>query len=576
MNNSTHSNNTEDRNAPIEAEDFGRGWDKDCLRRHLADHGKSPFPDWSDAGWAKHESKFNASKAIYPGDWIRLAPDETQEGWQAALKQALEKPCEVCSEAMDGEEYLWYHRTRHAGRCPNCQEADWFADGYSIEDGEPHCWSHKHDKEQRIAERARNQLQKAASYRASKGQGERATLYKALLAREPEHIRHLIDELERFEKVPSPQPTEAKKTSPEGIVQLSTVEMLPIVFVDKPLFQANAFHLIVGKKNAGKGTFLSSVASRFTQGKLGEARNVIWVAAGEDSLSLDVRPRIEAAGGDTARVYCPSITSKLPEAIAHLREWVQKVGNVGLIVLDPISGMLRAGINTNLDSDVRSVIAPLNQLADDIKCLIVGVRHLRKDASQGALEAILGSADWANVPRAVLAIAMDDQDEDIRHVQVVAGNRVPRGTASRSFRIVGARVVEGGEPVAKAEFINGEGKDVDEMLKSEPVRSNSRTRQTKMAMLDLLEDASDSGDSIESNALTDQVMAAVNGITPVIIKKAKDWLKEKGLIKFFPDKDEDGKILQWNIKRTSVPRPEELQDQSAEQRDEAGRAVIDV
>jgi hypothetical protein len=124
MNNSTHCNNTEDRNATIETEDFGWGWDKDCLRRHLADHGKSPFPDWSDAGWAKHESKFNASKAIYPGDWIRLAPDETQEGWQAALKQALEKPCEVCGEAMDGEEYLWYHRTRHAGRCPNCQEAD--------------------------------------------------------------------------------------------------------------------------------------------------------------------------------------------------------------------------------------------------------------------------------------------------------------------------------------------------------------------------------------------------------------------------------------------------------------------
>jgi hypothetical protein len=407
-----------------------------------------------------------------------------------------------------------------------------------------------------------------------------------LLAREPEHIRHLIGELERFEATRSEKPecapqkdkqTEGTvKQIPEGVTQLSSVEMLPIVFVDKPLFQANAFHLIVGKKNAGKGTFLSSVAARFTQRKLGDARNVIWVAAGEDSLSLDVRPRIEAAGGNSSRVYCPSITPKLPDAILQLRGWTEKIGNVGLIVLDPIGGMLRSGVNTNFDSDVRSVVAPLNQLADDLKCLIVGVRHLKKDASQGALAAVLGSSDWVNVPRAVLAIVMDDQDEDIRHVQVVAGNRIPRGTASRSFRIVGAHVVKGGEPVAKAEFLEGDGKDVDEMLQSEPSRNNSRTRQVKMAMLDLLEDVSDTGGSIESNTLTAQVADIVKGATPAIIKKAKDWLKENGLIEFFPNKDEDGKILQWNITRTSVPRPQELQDRAAEQRDETGKAVIDV
>src|SRR5215469_4341414 len=36
----------------------------------------------------------------------------------------------------------------------------------------------------------------------------------------------------------------------------------------------------------------------------GRKRNVIWIAAGEDSLALDVHPRIKAAGGDAARVFC--------------------------------------------------------------------------------------------------------------------------------------------------------------------------------------------------------------------------------------------------------------------------------
>jgi len=267
-----------------------------------------------------------------------------------------------------------------------------------------------------------------------------------------------ITELASMAGVPvSSVPKQAGR--PEQTVrQLSLVEMLPIVFVDKPLFQASAFHLLVGKKNAGKGTFLSSVAARFTRGELGAKCNVIWIAAGEDSLSLDVRPRIEAASGDTTRVYYPNVVPRLPFDVPLLREWITKTGNVGLLVLDPISGMLRYSANTNMDNDVRCAISPLNELADTEKCLIIGVRHLKKDASQGALDSILGTADWANVPRAVLAMAMDDEDEDIRHVQVVAGNRMPRGSASRSFRIVGANMVEGGEPVAKAEFINGPGK----------------------------------------------------------------------------------------------------------------------
>src|SRR5436190_2182821 len=96
-------------------------------------------------------------------------------------------------------------------------------------------------------------------------------------------VKEATKDFLRMAGVPvSSVPKRAEKR--EQIVrQLSLVEMLPIVFVDKPLFQANAFHLLVGKKNAGKGTFLSSVAARFTRGELGEARNVIWIAAGEDS-----------------------------------------------------------------------------------------------------------------------------------------------------------------------------------------------------------------------------------------------------------------------------------------------------
>ena len=71
------------------------------------------------------------------------------------------------------------------------------------------------------------------------------------------------------------------------------------------------------------------------------------------------------------------------------------------------------------------------------------------------------------------------------HVQVVAGNRAPNDSESRGFRIVGADVVPGGEPVAKAVFIDGPGKDVDELL-NEDIQKNGATTKTRQAAMLML------------------------------------------------------------------------------------------
>ena len=59
--------------------------------------------------------------------------------------------------------------------------------------------------------------------------------------------------------------------------------MRSIVVRDKPLLQADAFHVVVGRKGAGKGTVLAAVASRVTRGELGEKCGVVWIGS-EDKL----------------------------------------------------------------------------------------------------------------------------------------------------------------------------------------------------------------------------------------------------------------------------------------------------
>jgi hypothetical protein len=60
-----------------------------------------------------------------------------------------------------------YPELRHVGRCRDCQEANWWAEGYEItEHGTPVAWDSSHTREEPIAERTHHQLQKAARYRA--------------------------------------------------------------------------------------------------------------------------------------------------------------------------------------------------------------------------------------------------------------------------------------------------------------------------------------------------------------------------------------------------------------------------
>ena len=222
--------------------------------------------------------------------------------------------------------------------------------------------------------------------------------------------------------------------------RLSGVEMRSIVFRDKPLLQADAFHGIVGRKGAGKGTVLAEIASRVTRGELGEKTGVVWIGS-EDSAEVDIKPRIVATEGDPSRVLVVERGwIQLPGDIPEIEHAMEDLGEVGMLLVDPVGNHI-AGKNSNSETDIRDAIGRLNKLADEHRCMVFGVRHLsEKECSRGVLAAILGSSAWVHVPRAVLAVVRDDEDPQLSHVQCVAGNRLPPDTPGRMFRIEGVKI----------------------------------------------------------------------------------------------------------------------------------------
>ena len=330
---------------------------------------------------------------------------------------------------------------------------------------------------------------------------------------------------------------------------LSKTEMRSIRFLDKPLLQAAAFHLVAGRKGMGKGTVLSDVAARVNRGDFGEKRNVVWIGS-EDSAAIDIKPRIVAAGGDPDRVLVVKAGwIQLPRDIDEISRAMVGLGDVGMVNIDPVGNHI-SGKESNSETDIRDAIAPLNKLADEHDAMVFGVRHLsEKECKQGVLAAILGSSAWVQVPRAVLAVARDDQDPTVSHLQCVAGNRLPAATPGRMFRIEGVSLPGLENEVTRAIWIGDSTKDVETMLAHTNSKEQSKTGAARDLLLDILEDEG----AQESDEL-DARVARETGLAAQTIKNTRTKLKHEGLVKTLPDKDELGTILRWKVSRTQGAR----------------------
>ena len=283
--------------------------------------------------------------------------------------------------------------------------------------------------------------------------------------------------------------------------RLSDIEMRSIVFLDSPFWQADAFHLVAGRKGVGKGTQQADLASRVTQGELGQKRNVVWIAS-EDSAAIDIKPRLIAAGGDPERVIIVKTWVQLPRDIEALGNLIARIGDVGLVIIDPVGNHI-TGKSSNSDTDIRDAIAPLNDLADEHETMVVGVRHLtEKEAKGGVIAAILGASAWAQVPRVVIAIARD-RSMGVSVMQCVAGNRMAPDTPGRAFRIEGVEIDGLENAVTRAVWLGDSTKDVEALIGETAGKTPSASETARELILDALEDAP--GQRIESDELDARV-----------------------------------------------------------------------
>ncbi|MFF8831350.1 AAA family ATPase [Streptomyces sp. NPDC015131] len=203
--------------------------------------------------------------------------------------------------------------------------------------------------------------------------------------------------------------------------------------------------LLAGRGGVGKSTLATQLAAWVTIGDMkGEfyrsPQNVL-VVINEDNPKNVVVPRLRAAGADMDRVKFLEVRDEagelgkltLPNDIAPLRELVVREQCV-LVILDPISSNLRGKKNDG--DEMRPILERLRrEIAEECRCAILGISHLRKGQSVDILEGIMGSSELGNVARAAMGVVEDPDDQDAIILSQEKGNMAEKGLESFRYRI---------------------------------------------------------------------------------------------------------------------------------------------
>lgn len=248
---------------------------------------------------------------------------------------------------------------------------------------------------------------------------------------------------------------------PNGLIydRVSDLKLRPIEWLWPNRIARGKVTLIAGHPGLGKSQISASLVAITTTGgrwpvdRSTAPKSAAIILSAEDDPADTIGPRLVAAGADITRTFVVRAvhnedgngrevqrTFDLGRDIAHLGEMIRDVGEVGLVIIDPITAYV-GNIDSHRTSDVRGLMAPLSELAEHHRVAIVAISHLRKQAGE-ALMSVTGSLAFVAAARAAYIVAKDPEN-DRRRLLLPAKNNVGDDKTGLSYTIESALVGEG-------------------------------------------------------------------------------------------------------------------------------------
>jgi putative DNA primase/helicase len=129
----------------------------------------------------------------------------------------------------------------------------------------------------------------------------------------------------------------------------------------------------------------------------------------------------------------------LAEDINRLGAEIEELGDVALIIIDPLTAYLGDDVDSGKTADVRALLRPLGEMATHYDGATIGVTHLRKNTDGNAVLLVTGSLAAA---RAAFFVMRDEAATE-RPLFLSAKNNLGLDNVDHAYRIESVVLPEG-------------------------------------------------------------------------------------------------------------------------------------
>lgn len=252
---------------------------------------------------------------------------------------------------------------------------------------------------------------------------------------------------------------DAEEACQDGVVirSLEGLKVEPVRWEVPGRIPKGKLVLIAGDGGAGKSTLIRHLMGCMSAGKPAfglqykTTPGSVLFFAGEDGIKDVVLPSIISEGGNVSRILdIPYVRivettgkgktiSKVHFGLDHLhllRKKLKSYPDIRLIVIDPIASFIgRARIDDHKQADLRRVLDPLNELAEQTGITIILIAHVNKSSGEKAVYRIAGSASYANGVRLAYLTSPDPDDDTKRLMMPVKQNILGIEPSALVFRL---------------------------------------------------------------------------------------------------------------------------------------------